>query len=60
MRIEPTKGCQTPKDIRNNYFLAQINNKKVVILKQTLYYLVADSYGIDLEWILNGYDLEWM
>ena len=54
MRIEPTKGCQrSPKDIRNNYFLAQVNNKKVVILKQTLYYLVADSYGIDLEWLLD-------
>ena len=54
MQIEPTKGWKrSPKDIRNNCFLAQVNNKKVVILKQMLYFLVADSYGIDLEWLLD-------
>ena len=54
MHIEPTKGWKrSPKDIRNNCFLAQVNNKKVVILKQMLYFLVADSYGIDLEWLLD-------
>ena len=56
MKIEPTTGWQrSPQDIRNNCFLAQVRNKKVVISKQMLYFLVADSYGIDLEWLLNRY-----
>ena len=56
MHIETTKiWKRTPHDIRNNCFVAKVNNKQIVIFKDLLFFIVYDAYGIDLEWLLVEY-----
>ena len=51
MHKEATKiWKRTPHDIRNNCFVAKVNNKQIVILKDLLFFIVYD-----LEWLLVEY-----